>query len=55
MPQVGAPRWLGLLVVTWGLVAACFAALSSPTEFYTLRFLLGVAEAGAFPGMWFYL
>lgn len=55
MVKVGAPRWLGLLVVTWGLVAACFAALSSPTEFYTLRFLLGVAEAGAFPGMWFYL
>ncbi|GLI71367.1 hypothetical protein VaNZ11_016556 [Volvox africanus] len=55
MTRVGAPRWLGLLVVCWGAVAALFAGLNSALQFYWLRFLLGVVEAGAFPGMWYYL
>lgn len=37
----------------WGLVAACCVFISSPASFYALRFALGVAEAGAFPGCWF--
>ncbi|PNH08134.1 putative metabolite transport protein NicT [Tetrabaena socialis] len=55
MMRVGAPRWLGILVTVWGCVAACFAMLRTPRQFYLLRFLLGAAEAGAFPGMWYYL
>ncbi|KAG2496811.1 hypothetical protein HYH03_005218 [Edaphochlamys debaryana] len=55
MMRVGAPRWLGIQVTVWGLVAASFATLSSPSHFYWLRFALGAAEAGAFPGMWYYL
>lgn len=37
----------------WGLVAACCVFISSPASFYALRFALGVAEAGAFPGCWY--
>ncbi len=36
----------------WGVVAACFCLTRSVAQFYTLRFLLGMAEAGAFPGRW---
>ena len=49
--RVGAPTWLGVTVVSWGAVAALFAALQSPAEFYVLRFLLGITECGAFPGV----
>ncbi|GLC52415.1 hypothetical protein PLESTB_000626600 [Pleodorina starrii] len=55
MMRVGAPRWLGLLVTCWGAVAAMFAGVTNPLQFYSLRFLLGAVEAGAFPGMWYYL
>lgn len=48
--RIGVARWLGILVSVWGLVAASFSTISSVTQFYVLRFLLGVAEAGAFPG-----
>eukprot|EP00198_Chlamydomonas_reinhardtii_P001269 XP_001690604.1 predicted protein [Chlamydomonas reinhardtii] len=53
--KLGAPRLLGILVTTWGCVAASFTSLTSARQFYWLRFLLGAAEAGAFPGMWYYL
>ncbi|KAG2441973.1 hypothetical protein HYH02_009767 [Chlamydomonas schloesseri] len=53
--RLGAPRLLGILVTTWGCVAASFTSLTSARQFYWLRFLLGAAEAGAFPGMWYYL
>jgi len=39
----------------WGACATAFCVLSSITQFYVLRFLLGVAESGAFPGMWYQL
>ena len=48
--RLGAPTWLGVTIVAWGVVAALFATLRNTTQFYILRFLLGVAECGAFPG-----
>ncbi len=48
--KYGARRWLARIMVTWGIVALLFTWVSSATELYILRFLLGVAEAGFFPG-----
>lgn len=48
--RLGAPTWLGVTIVAWGIVAALFAALRNTAEFYILRFLLGITECGAFPG-----
>ena len=48
--RVGAPTWLGVTIVAWGVVAALFAGLRNTAEFYILRFLLGITECGAFPG-----
>lgn len=53
--RVGAPIWLSVVIVSWGICATCFCTITSTAGFYTLRLLLGVTEAGAFPGMWFYL
>ncbi|KAF5840351.1 major facilitator superfamily domain-containing protein [Dunaliella salina] len=53
--KLGANVWLGIIVMAWGACATAFCVLSSITQFYVLRFLLGVAESGAFPGMWFQL
>lgn len=53
--RLGAPVWLGLIVVCWGIIAMSFSALQNARQFYTMRFLLGVAEAGAFPGIWYHL
>jgi ACS family tartrate transporter-like MFS transporter len=55
MHRVGARRWIARVMVTWGLVSAAFALIDSPWQFYALRFLLGVAEAGFFPGVILYL
>ncbi len=51
MMQVGARLWLGTIVVAWGVCATLFCAVDSTTTFFVLRFLLGAAEAGAFPTM----
>ena len=48
--RLGAPTWLGVTIIAWGVVAALFAALRNTAEFYILRFLLGITECGAFPG-----
>src|SRR5262245_3137191 len=48
--KFGARRWMASIMVTWGLVALMFTWVGSATELYWLRFLLGVAEAGFFPG-----
>lgn len=48
--RYGARRWLARIMVTWGIVTALFAWVSGAHELYLLRFLLGVAEAGFFPG-----
>ena len=51
MHYVGARRWLARIMITWGLCAAAFAWVNSETVFYVMRLLLGIAEAGFFPGL----
>jgi sugar phosphate permease len=53
--RVGARWWLSRIMVTWGIVAAAFMFIQGPISFYILRFLLGVMEAGFFPGVILYL
>ncbi|MBX4958758.1 MFS transporter [Rhizobium lentis] len=55
MNKVGARVWIARIMVTWGIISAAFMFTSSETVFYVLRFLLGVAEAGFFPGIILYL
>jgi D-galactonate transporter len=55
MHRVGARRWIARIMVTWGIISAAMAFTTSPAMFYVLRFLLGVAEAGFFPGIILYL
>lgn len=64
LARFGARRWIARIMVTWGLVSALFAFIqpiasatgfSNDTVFYTLRFVLGAAEAGLFPGVIYYL
>lgn len=53
--RFGAKRWLTRIMFTWGLLAAAMMFVRTPLQFYVLRFLLGVAEAGFFPGVLYYL
>jgi ACS family tartrate transporter-like MFS transporter len=53
--RVGARRWIARIMITWGLLSAAMMLTRGPRSFYTLRLLLGVAEAGFFPGIVFYL
>jgi MFS transporter, ACS family, tartrate transporter len=53
--KFGARRWLARIMITWGLAAAATALAVGPKTFYLARFVLGVAEAGFFPGVAFYL
>ena len=53
--RVGARAWIARIMITWGLVSAAMMFVQSAAMFYALRLLLGVAEAGFFPGMLFYL
>ncbi|KAF8056438.1 ttuB [Scenedesmus sp. PABB004] len=55
MTKIGGPIWLGTIALLWGVVATCFAAIRNVHTFLALRFLLGLFEAGALPGMWAYL
>eukprot|EP00887_Chlorella_sp_A99_P007890 scaffold20.g7890.t1 len=52
---LGARRWLTLILVAWGIVAMACAAITNEAGFLTLRLLLGLAEAGTFPGIYFHL
>nr|WP_274620040.1 MFS transporter [Herbaspirillum sp. C7C2] len=54
LQRYGARAWLTRIMFTWGLVAACMAFVQSETSFYFMRFLLGVTEAGFFPGVVYY-
>ncbi len=54
LQRVGARLWLTRIMLTWGLVASATAFMQNETHFYILRFLLGVAEAGFFPGVIYY-
>ncbi len=53
--KVGASFWIGRVMITWGLVSIATAFTHGPISFYILRFLLGLAEAGFFPGIILYL
>jgi D-galactonate transporter len=55
MHRVGARVWIGRIMITWAVLSAATMYVSSPLMFYGLRFLLGVAEAGFFPGIVLYL
>jgi MFS family permease len=53
--RIGARRWLGTLLIAWGLVSTSTMFVTGPASFYALRLLLGVTEAGFFPGVILYL
>jgi ACS family tartrate transporter-like MFS transporter len=55
LERFGARTWIARIMVTWGLVSAAFALIGGPISFLILRFLLGAAEAGFFPGVILYL
>jgi ACS family tartrate transporter-like MFS transporter len=55
LERIGARVWIARIMITWGFVAAGMALVRGPWSFYSLRFLLGLAEAGFFPGMVLYL
>ena len=55
LARVGARLWIARIMITWGLVSSAMMFVRSASGFYTLRFLLGLAEAGFFPGIIFYL
>lgn len=53
--RFGARRWICRIMITWGICAALMAAVWSETSFYALRFLFGLAEAGFYPGMLYFV
>jgi D-galactonate transporter len=55
MQKVGARRWIGPIMIVWGVVSACTMLVRDATGFYAVRFLLGVVESGFFPGVILYL
>lgn len=55
MSKVGARVWIARIMISWGIISAAMAFVTTPESFYILRFLLGLAEAGFFPGIILYL
>jgi MFS transporter, ACS family, tartrate transporter len=55
LEKVGARIWIARVMITWGLISGAMAFVEGSTSFYILRFLLGAAEAGFFPGIILYL
>lgn len=53
--RFGARLWIARIMLTWGVIATAMALVSGPVSFYVLRFLLGAAEAGFYPGMILYI
>jgi MFS family permease len=53
--RFGATRWIARIMLSWGICAAGMAFVTGPNSFYTMRLLLGAAEAGFFPGVLFFL
>ncbi len=51
LEKVGARVWIARIMITWGLASGATAFVTGPTSFLTARFLLGLAEAGLFPGI----
>jgi MFS transporter, ACS family, tartrate transporter len=54
LERVGVRRWIARIMFTWGILSAACAFVTGPTSFIVVRFLLGVAEAGFFPGVMLY-
>lgn len=54
MERVGARRWIARIMLSWGAISSCMMFVHTPFSFYALRFLLGVAEAGFYPGILLY-
>src|ERR1700760_3074154 len=54
LEKVGARLWIARIMITWGILAGVTALVTGPVSFATVRFLLGAAEAGFFPGMVLY-
>ncbi|NUU04002.1 MFS transporter [Herbaspirillum robiniae] len=55
MKKFGARKWIARIMLSWGIISGCTALVSGPNSFYVVRFLLGAAEAGFFPGVILYL
>ncbi len=55
LERFGARRWLAAIMIVWGVISASMMFIESPASFYVLRFLLGAAEAGFFPGIILFL
>jgi MFS transporter, ACS family, tartrate transporter len=55
LARVGARRWMAAIMVVWGIVSCCMIFVRTPHSFYAMRFVLGAAEAGFFPGIILYL
>jgi MFS transporter, ACS family, tartrate transporter len=55
LARVGARRWMAAIMVVWGIVSCCMIFVRTPHGFYVMRFILGAAEAGFFPGIILYL
>lgn len=53
--RFGARRWIARIAISWGILATALMFVKTPAQFYTVRFLLGVAEAGFFPAILYYL
>jgi D-galactonate transporter len=53
--KVGARRWIARIMISWAIISSAFMFVSTPFTFYVMRFLLGLAEAGFFPGIILYL
>ncbi len=53
--KVGARRWIARIMITWAIISGAFMFVTTPLSFYVMRFLLGLAEAGFFPGIILYL
>ena len=55
LERIGARIWIARIMIVWGIVSMAFMFIHSTTMFYVMRFLLGAAEAGFFPGVVLYL
>lgn len=55
LQRFGARIWISRILVVWGIISVCFMFVTTPAQFLTLRFLLGIAEAGFYPGIVLYL
>jgi ACS family tartrate transporter-like MFS transporter len=54
LEKVGARPWIARIMITWGIASACTALVTGPWSFFTVRVLVGIAEAGLFPGLLLY-